>query len=254
MRLYERTRSAFPRSSIESREERGRVERDGHCTAAAVSEQVVKRSRQGLYSRSVPGTGAYPGSFSPLHVAHLGIAQAARDRFELERVDLIVSRVALGKESVDRPRLEERVEVLRRAASTRPWLGVVVTDRQLLADIASGYDVLILGADKWAQVLDPIYYGDSEEERDSVVARLPRLAIVPRAGFDVPAGSALEIAPALQEVSSTGARAGRREWMSEEAAALDSETGAWSDPARYEMWLLNRPSGASGPVRPRSRR
>ena len=35
---------------------------------------------------------------------------------------------------------------------------MVVTDRVHLADIAAGYDALVLGADKWAQVLDPAFY------------------------------------------------------------------------------------------------
>ncbi len=41
--------------------------------------------------------GAYPGSFNPPTVAHLAIADAARRRLGLDRVDLIISRDALGK-------------------------------------------------------------------------------------------------------------------------------------------------------------
>ena len=37
---------------------------------------------------------AYPGSFDPLTIAHLGIAEAARDRHALDRVDLVISEVA----------------------------------------------------------------------------------------------------------------------------------------------------------------
>jgi hypothetical protein len=175
-----------------------------------------------------------------LTIAHLAIAQAARQQYQLDRVDLIVSRVALGKEAVSRPRLEDRVEVLRRAAADRTWLGVVVTDAQLLADIAQGYDVLILGADKWAQVRDPSYYG-SVEERDAVCARLPRLAIAPRPPLDVPKDlpedALLDVPPHLGAISSSAARSGEGQLMAPEAAAFDRETGAWSDPRRYEQWL-----------------
>ena len=183
--------------------------------------------------------GVYPGSFNPLTVAHLTIAEAARDQRRLDRVDLAVSRVALDKEDVERPLLEHRVEVLRRAASSRPSLGVIVSDAQLLVDIASGYDVLIVGADKWAQLLDPRYYSGSEEARDEALARLPELAVAPRAGFDVPASKVLDLHADVGAVSSTGVRDGRREWMAPEAAAFDVETGAWSDPARYEAWLAD---------------
>ncbi len=44
---------------------------------------------------------------------------------------------------------------IRRAGRTRPWLAATITDRQLIAEIASGYDVVVMGADKWAQVRDP---------------------------------------------------------------------------------------------------
>ena len=182
--------------------------------------------------------GVYPGSFNPLTVAHLTIAEAARDQRRLDRVDLAVSRVALEKEGVERPLLDHRIEVLQRAAEARPWLGVVVTDAQLLADIAEGYDVLILGADKLAQVLDPRYYGGSLEERDTALARLPELAIAPRQGYPATPLDALLVLPDdVASISSTAVRDGRREWMAPEAAAFDVETGAWSDPARYEAWL-----------------
>src|SRR5689334_4417189 len=110
--------------------------------------------------------GIYPGSFNPLTVAHLGIAEAALRARRLDRVDLAVSRRALNKEHVDRPRFEDRLAVLHHAAGTRSWLGVVVTEAQLLVDIAEGYDVLVMGADKWAQVNDTQYYGNSEAARD----------------------------------------------------------------------------------------
>src|SRR4051812_26092062 len=124
--------------------------------------------------------GAFPGSFNPLTLGHLAVAEVARTQCNLGEVDLIVSRVALAKEPVERPRLEDRVAVLRAAAASRPWLGVRVTDDQLIADIAAGYDVVIMGADKWAQVDDPAFYGGSTDARDAAVARLPVVAVAPR--------------------------------------------------------------------------
>ena len=49
---------------------------------------------------------AFPGSFNPLTVGHLAVAEAARAQCALDMVDLIVSRVALAKEDVQRPRIE----------------------------------------------------------------------------------------------------------------------------------------------------
>jgi len=174
-------------------------------------------------------------------VAHLALAEAARDACGLDRIDLIVSRVALGKEAVERPRFADRLAVLHAAAQSRPWLAVVVTEHQLLADIAEEHDVLILGADKWAQVLDPAFYGGSREARDSAVARLPRVAIARRAGAieikPPPEAVELDIGQAIAAVSSSGARAGARHWMATEAEAFDSASGAWSDPDRYDEWI-----------------
>ncbi|WP_419919708.1 hypothetical protein [Candidatus Poriferisocius sp.] len=47
--------------------------------------------------------GVYPGSFNPPTIGHLAIARAAPAQQGLDRVDLAVSRVALGKELVARP-------------------------------------------------------------------------------------------------------------------------------------------------------
>ena len=202
--------------------------------------------------------GAYPGSFNPPTVAHLAVAEAAWRQCGLERVDLVVSRVALGKEGVERPRLEDRLAVLEEVPAARPWLGVAVTDARLLADVAEGYDVLVVGADKWAQVLDPAWYGGSAAARDAALARLPRVAVAPRPPFPPPGArvpgvevAVLGLEAGHAEVSSTAVRTGRAEWMLPEATAFDARTGAWSDPARYEAWLAGRgPAGPRGPVRP----
>jgi hypothetical protein len=161
--------------------------------------------------------GAYPGSFNPPTTAHLAIADAARRQRRLDRVDLVISRVTLAKEHVELPLLEHRVGVLERIGRRLPWLGVRITEAQLLADIAEGYDVVVLGADKWRQVLDPAWYG-SEERRDAAVARLPRLAVAPRpphrlSGLDRFDAVVLEIDPAHQPVSASEARGARPDWV-----------------------------------------
>lgn len=193
--------------------------------------------------------GAYPGSFNPPTIAHLAIAEAAVRACGLERVDLVVSRVALAKEDVSRPLLEHRLEVLEAVAASRPWLGVAVTTAQLLVDVAAGYDVLVVGADKWAQVLDPVFYGGSPAARDEAVARLPHVAVAPRPPHPVPDhATALDLPAHLGEVSSTAVRGGRSAWMCEEAAAFDERTGAWSDPPRYERWLADLAQRGAGPA------
>jgi hypothetical protein len=66
------------------------------------------------------------------------------------------------------------------------------------------------------------------------VARLPVVAVAPRAGWPMPDGVvALDVAESHGEVSSTAVRGGRHHLMVPEAAALAEATGAWVDPARY---------------------
>lgn len=177
--------------------------------------------------------GVYPGSFNPPTRAHLEIALAARDVHRLHRVDLAVSSVALGKESVMVPRFDERLEVIRASVAGIDGIGVVVTEAQLIVDIAAEYHVVVMGADKWAQVNDPAWYDDDHEARDAAIARLPELALAPRAPHAVPAESRLPVPDDLLEISSSAARNGRTEWMTEAARSFDAATGAWTEPHRY---------------------
>ena len=180
--------------------------------------------------------GVYPGSFNPPTIGHLAIARAAMAQRGLDQVDLVVSRVALGKELAAVPAFEDRISVLEASVADIDGLEVAVTDHQLLVEIAQGYDVVVMGADKWAQVQDPAFYGDSVEARDQAVEALLRLdlAIAPRPTFEVPAGAELDIGPEMITVSSSGARQGRLEWMTAAARAFNDATGAWSDPDLYE--------------------
>jgi hypothetical protein len=156
----------------------------------------------------------------------------------LARVHLVVSRSPLGK-APGVPSFDDRVDVLREVASTRPWLEVRVTDRQLIAEVATGYDAVIMGMDKWLQVLDPAWYGGSADRRDAALAALPSVLLAAREGSAAPdllrpGVRLLDVAPAHGPVSSSLVRAGRVEWMLDEAARFDARTGAWTDADRYQ--------------------
>jgi hypothetical protein len=185
----------------------------------------------------VVSLGVFPGSFNPPTVAHLAIAEAAWRQCQLQRVDLVVSRSPLGKEPSDLVRLEDRVAVLETIADSRPWVGVRTTDARLLADVADGYDALIVGGDKWAQLVDPVWYGGSERAREDALRRIRRVVVAPRAAHAVTGCEVLELADVHLEVSATEVRGGRTDWMAAEAIEFDARTGAWTDPARYRRWL-----------------
>ena len=189
--------------------------------------------------------GAYPGTFNPPTVAHLAVARAALTQRRLDRVVLVLSRRPIDKEHVEVPTFDDRVAVAHAvAADEGPWLDVAVTEHQLLVDIAQGFDVLIMGADKWHQVVDATYYGDVAA-RDRAVAALPELAIAPRAGLDVPREHVLELDGDHEAISSTAVRDGRHDWMCAAAIEFDRRTGAWSAPARYTRLRRARPSGGA---------
>lgn len=175
---------------------------------------------------SITRVGAFPGSFNPPTVAHLAVAEAVLTQHRLDRVDLIVSREPLAKSVATYPTLEDRVRVLGSIADRLGWLGVVVSDDRLIADMALGYDVVVMGADKWHQIHDRSFYESDDHLRDSL-DRLPTIAVVPRAGHEVPEGLTLDIDPAHRLTSSTMARGGRIDLMAPEAAAHARATGAW---------------------------
>ena len=161
--------------------------------------------------------GVYPGTFDPPTVAHLAVAEAARDQCRLQRVELVVSVDPLGKpdRAADAHR---RADELQTAIGDAGWLTVKLTTTRLLMEIAeeSAAVALIMGADKWVQVCDPTWYG-SIAARDDATRRLPLVAVAPRPPHPLPEPDparivVLDIDPSHHEVSSTAVRAGRLDW------------------------------------------
>lgn len=185
-------------------------------------------------------TAIYPGSFNPPTVAHLAISQAVLDQREIDTIIWSVSRVALGKETLETPKFEHRIAILEEVADEYGWLQIQVTEAQLLAEIAVGYDLLIMGADKWHQIQDPIFYDGDSGSRDLAIAKLPALAIVPREPFTAPSAQELELPEDMNLVSSSKARGGSTSLMLPPALNFDKQTGAWTDIQKYELWLTQK--------------
>jgi hypothetical protein len=151
---------------------------------------------------------AYPGTFDPPTIAHLAVAEAAWRTCGVERVVLVLSQDPIGKPSPTP--IDERLDRLRALADTRDWLDVAVSEHRLIADVCQGYDVVVMGADKWAQVLDASYHPSEEDWRASM-ARLPRIAVARRGEVPIE-GDVLILDVDLGDVSSTAVRKGRDEW------------------------------------------
>ena len=154
--------------------------------------------------------GCYPGSFDPPTIGHMAVVEAALSACQLDRLDLVLSEEPLGKPGATP--VDQRAARVEAAVAGIDGVAVVRSGSQLLADICAGYDVLVVGADKWAQMLDPSWYG-SHQARDEALARLPRVVVAPRAGVAVPDDvEVLPVDPAVLAVSSSEVRAGRGAW------------------------------------------
>jgi nicotinic acid mononucleotide adenylyltransferase/predicted RNA-binding protein with PIN domain len=188
--------------------------------------------------------GVYPGSFDPPTIAHAAIAEAAVLAAQLHRLDLAISEHALGKDAARQRPLAERLAAIERLTATRPWLHVIVTDAQLIADIAAGYDAVVMGADKWEQVRDPAWYGNDPAARDAALARLPRVLVAPRPGFTIVGAEALELPTELGDVSSTAARAGSHHLIPSEVRRRVIVDGNNVIGSRPDGWWRDRKGAA----------
>ena len=168
----------------------------------------------------------YPGSFSPPTIGHIEIVKTAIKRFEINEIDLVISKVALGKEKLIRPSASDRLEIVEKSLSSIPEAAVFETSKQLIADIADGYDLVVLGADKWAQLQDLAFYENEAHMRDCL-NRLPALAVAPRNGIQVPKEILLKVSDEINLISSSAVRRGKLEWMTEEAKKYAKANNCW---------------------------
>ncbi|NNE94835.1 MAG: hypothetical protein HKN24_02290 [Acidimicrobiales bacterium] len=155
-------------------------------------------------------------------MAHLDLSEAVREQRHVDMVVWTLSTDALGKRAQAGPTVEQRRAVLEEIARDYPWLEVQVTDAQLISDIAIGFDVVVMGADKWDQINDPIWY-PSATARDEAIAALPEVAVAPRPPHPLPSEHAVRFEN-NELVSSTAARAGAHHLMLPQALA----SGLWT--------------------------
>lgn len=166
----------------------------------------------------------YPGSFDPLTRAHLAVADAAVATGVIDEVRLVLSDVALAKESGHHDDIGTRLAAIAAradAAPARPWLRAERTPHQFVSDIARGAAAVVVGADKWEQLVDVSFYADAAA-RDASLRALPHVLVAPRGTAVIPDDEAiarwgltvtvLDVPSEFAAVSSTAVRAGRAEW------------------------------------------
>jgi nicotinate-nucleotide adenylyltransferase len=156
--------------------------------------------------------GVLGGSFDPVHLGHLALAEAARDRLRLDRVLLVVAAGQPLKAGGAAAPAEDRYAMVRLAVRGRPGLEAsdleflrpapsytVDTLRELRRGLPAGAEVfLVLGADALADL--PRWREAGEVRRLASVVGCGRPGSPPPAGAD----SLLEVA--TPDISSTEVR------------------------------------------------
>ena len=159
--------------------------------------------------------GVFPGSFDPLTVAHLAMADGAYADAGLDELVLVLSVQPLAKDHQRQAPVAERLAAIQRAGTSRPWLRGATSEHRLIADLAAGFDVVVMGADKWHQLHDVGFY-ESQQHQAEALAALPKVIVFHRHGEpEIKRREGLvvlELPRELARVSSTAVRRGADHW------------------------------------------
>ena len=121
--------------------------------------------------------GVLCGSFNPLTLAHVVLAQHACPAFHLDQLLYTVAKVTVDKERVTGMGLEDRLLLLLLHVEQQQHLGVALVNRGLYFEQAQAFQSLfdkrvelffIVGMDKLVQILDARYYQDREAALDQL--------------------------------------------------------------------------------------
>ena len=147
-------------------------------------------ARSPLDLRPAERVGIFGGSFNPPHVAHLAVAEAARDQVGLDRVVWIPAAMPPHKQRQDLPAAEHRLAMTRLAVADNAAFGVsdieieragvsytVDTVRALQETYPEVAFYLLVGGDSFAQ------FG-TWVQPDEIARRVP-LVVYPRPGADL---------------------------------------------------------------------
>ncbi len=123
--------------------------------------------------------GVLCGSFNPLTLAHVVLAQHACRTFHLDQLLYTVAKVTVDKERVTGMGLGDRLLLLLLHVEQQQHLGVALVNRGLYFEQAQAFQSLfdtrvglffIVGMDKLVQILDARYYQDREAALEQLFA------------------------------------------------------------------------------------
>ncbi|MBI5442633.1 MAG: nicotinate (nicotinamide) nucleotide adenylyltransferase [Deltaproteobacteria bacterium] len=149
--------------------------------------------------------GVFGGTFDPVHLGHLRVAEEAREALGLDRVVFVPSRIPPHKMAAEIAPPELRLEMVRRAVESNPYFEVseleiaregpsysVVTLRELRRGLAPGDRLwFLLGEDAFRDIHTWHCFSELFEQADIAVLRRPP----PSGPIEPPASLAWEFAP-----------------------------------------------------------
>lgn len=139
-----------------------------------------------------PRIGVISGSFNPLTLAHIALAESARRSAGLDLVVWAIAARTVDKEGVVRATIADRLAQLSAYAQWAPADAVVLLNRGLYVEQADAlrslrgggvHLAIVVGFDKIVQIFDPHYYTDRDAALDKLFARA-RLLVAPREDED----------------------------------------------------------------------
>lgn len=134
-----------------------------------------------------------PGAFNPLTLAHLTLADSAKQANPGSMLYFIVNTTTINKEQIERASLLDRLLLLELVAQRERFLGVLVTNQGLYVDQAEVAHAVfpgakelrfVIGFDKIVQIFDPRYYTDKEAALKRLFT-LTQLLVAPRGAHEV---------------------------------------------------------------------
>jgi nicotinic acid mononucleotide adenylyltransferase len=120
----------------------------------------------GPVDRPAAGLVVFPGSFDPLHEGHLRMAVIAQEIAE-RPLDFELSVVNVDKPALDYIEMRDRATQF---AGRRLWLTRAATFLEKLDVFPEG--TFVMGADTFARLADPRYYGGSAEAAERAAHRI----------------------------------------------------------------------------------
>ena len=133
--------------------------------------------------------GVLGGTFDPVHVGHLWMAEAARDQLDLDRVLLIPASRPPHKTDRDTTNYGDRVAMLRLSIAGCPGLEVSEIERDESRPSYTAETLARLHAERPGDELWLILGGDSLRDLPTwrapeEIVKLASLAVLPRPGID----------------------------------------------------------------------